>query len=276
MSIAGGFSQTAEKTGAEYGCNAMQIFTKSPRSRTVKPIDPADAENFKKLCQHYEIKHIITHSSYLLNFGKPLSEVPWALRDLTLDFERLHTLGGHGIVVHIGKSLDANRTEAIQNVAENAKKILEHTQNTPLDYILENTAGQGSEIGFRLDELALVWKQLRSHSPRIKSCLDTAHIWAAGYDIGSESSVKKFLQEYNEAIGLSTLACIHFNDSKKELGSRVDRHANLGDGFIPLEGLVSLAKFAMQNQVPLILETPEKDGKTHLQDIEKLRELLKS
>lgn len=274
MSIAGGFAQAAAKTGQEFGCNAMQIFTKSPRSRMVKPLDPADVVDFKKFCKQYNIKHVVAHSSYLLNFGKPASQVPWALKDILLDFERLHTLGGHGIVVHIGKSLDGEREPAIRNVIENAKRIIDLTAKTGMQYILENTAGQGSEIGFQLEELALIWKELKGFSPRIRSCLDTAHIWAAGYDIGTAEGAKKTLQEYDQLIGTDTLSCFHFNDSKKLLASRVDRHDNIGRGNIALPGLKAIAQFAEKNSIPMILETPEKDGMTHLDDITTVREKL--
>lgn len=271
MSIAGGFAQAAQKTGGELGCNAMQLFTKSPRSRMVKPIDPADAELFKQYCAEYEIKHVVAHSSYLLNFGKPATQVPWALNDILLDFERLFMIGGDGIVVHIGKSLDGDRDTAVRNVIENAKIIVDRTEKTGLQYILENTAGQGSEIGFQLEELARIWKELKHFSPRIKSCLDTAHIWAAGYDIGTEKGAKETLKTYDQLIGTDTLSCFHFNDSKKLLGSRVDRHDNIGAGNIGLEGLKTIAGFAESKSIPLILETPEKDGRTHLDDVKTVK-----
>ncbi|MFO0780409.1 MAG: deoxyribonuclease IV [Candidatus Gracilibacteria bacterium] len=275
MSIAGGFAQAALKTGQEFACNAMQIFTKSPRSRMVKAIDPVDAKQFREYCRKYKIQHVVAHSSYLLNFGKKNSQIPWAISDIMLDFERLHALGGHGVVVHIGKSLEGERKTAITNVIENAKIIIEKTRHIGLEYILENTAGQGSEIGFQLEELGEIWKALKPFSPRIRSCLDTAHIWAAGYDISTSQGVKNTLKVYDELIGLDTLSCFHFNDSKKTLASRVDRHDNIGSGTIALEGLQAIAEFAKRKSIPLILETPEKDGKTHLDDILTVRGMLK-
>jgi len=267
MSIAKGFAEAARITGEDFGCNAMQIFTKSPRSRTVKAIDPTDAAEFKANCKKYDIKHVVAHSSYLLNFGKPISQVTWALRDIKTDFERLHTLGGQGVVVHIGKSLEDDRAESIQNVIENAKIVIEETKHTNLEYILENTAGQGSEIGYELEELREVWKGLHGFSPRLKSCLDTAHIWAAGYDISTPANVEKTLKTYDQLIGTKTLSCFHFNDSKKDLGSRVDRHDNLGNGLIGIEGLKAIAHFAEKHSIPFVLETPEKDGMKHLDDV---------
>lgn len=271
MSIAEGFSEAARRTHSEFDCNAIQLFTKSPRGRLVKLINPEDAKTFKELCAKNGIQYVIAHSSYLLNFGKPMSRIPWALVDIKTDFARLASLGGRGVIVHIGKSLESDRSTAIQNVIENAKRVIDETAHTNLEYILENTAGQGSEIGFRLDELALVWKGLKGFSPRLRSCLDTAHIWAAGYDIGTGKGVEETLKEYDQMVGIKTLSCFHFNDSKKELGSKVDRHANLGDGFIGLEGLQTIAIFAEKNSIPLILETPEKDGKDHHDDLKVLR-----
>jgi deoxyribonuclease IV len=275
MSIAGGFTQAAQKTGQDLQGHAMQIFTKSPRGGNIKPIDPDDSAQFKALCQEYAIQHVFAHSSYLLNFAKAIGDAEWMLKDIMTDFKRLHILGGKGVVVHIGKSLLDDRKNAIKNVIENAKYIIEATAKTePLDYILENTAGQGSEIGFKLEELAEVWRGLEGFSPRIKTCLDTAHIWAAGYDIGTKATAQKLWQEYDEMIGIKNLACLHFNDSKKPLDSRLDRHENIGDGFIGLEGLTELANLAAKKSIPLILETPEKDGKMHGDDAETIKKMI--
>lgn len=294
MSIAGGFAQAAEKTGKEFGANAMQIFTKSPRGGIVKPIDSADAESFKALCAQYKIQYVIAHSAYLLNFAKSVKSLPWMKQNILTDFQRLHMLGGKGVIVHIGKSLDNDRQQAIQNVIDNAKYIVDQTQKlthtgyvgvensaapSGLEYILENTAGQGSEIGYRLEELAQVWKGLHGFNPRIRSCIDTAHIWGAGYDISDNAGAEKFLHDYDEAIGLKTVSCFHFNDAKKECGSKTDRHENIGDGMIGdgmmgLEGLATIAKYAHAHKIPLILETPEKDGKTHLDDLKTVRKIL--
>lgn len=290
MSIAGGFAQAAEKTGKQYGANAMQIFTKSPRGGNVKPIDPTDAEKFKTFCAEYKIQYVIAHSAYLLNFGKSVKSLPWMKQNILSDFQRLHMLGGKGIIVHIGKALDGERQQAIQNVIDNAKYIVDQTEKLThdgykgvessaaplgLEYILENTAGQGSEIGYRLEELAQIWKGLHGFSPRIRSCIDTAHVWGAGYDISDKSAAEKFLKDYDEAIGLNTVSCFHFNDSKKECGSKLDRHENIGSGMITsgftgVEGLKTIAQYAKKHKTPLILETPE-DTKTHLEDINTVR-----
>lgn len=264
MSIAGGFSQAARKTGEVYGVNAMQIFTKSPRGGAVKPLDPDDGAQFKELCQIHKIEHVFAHSSYLLNFAKSIEKFPWMKENILLDFQRLHLLGGRGVVVHIGKALETEREEALAIIVENAKKIIDLTHEHPLWYILENTAGQGSEIGYELEELSKIWKGLEGFSPRIKTCLDTAHIWAAGYEIGTKSGAEKVWNLYDQTIGIKNLACLHFNDSKKECKSHLDRHENIGRGMIGIEGLSTLARLASAKHIPLILETPDEEdrGKT--------------
>lgn len=268
MSIAKGFAETARVSGEVLKAHAMQFFTKSPRSRAVKELNAEDVLQFHFFCQKYKLSYLIVHSSYLLNFASESSKIPWAFKDILLDFERLKALGGHGVIVHIGKSLNDHRSKAIECVVENTKRVLDLTEPTGLEYILENTAGQGSEIGFRFDELGQIWKALKGFNPRLRSCLDTAHVWAAGYDFSTLEGFHQMLREYDENIGLDTLSCFHFNDSLKVCGSRVDRHANIGDGMIPLEGLKRLAQWACDNGVPLILETPEIKGKTHLDDID--------
>lgn len=267
MSIAKGFADAARITGEVFQAHAMQFFTKSPRGRAFKMLNLEDVKLFQLFSQKYQLRYIIVHSSYLLNFAADADKIPWAFDDILLDFRRLQALGGHGVVVHIGKSLNDDRSKAIQKVIENTKRVLDLTENTGLDYILENTAGQGSEIGFRFEELGQIWKGLKGFNPRLKSCLDTAHVWAAGYDFSHEQGVQQMLQEYDELIGLNTLSCFHFNDSLKLCGSRVDRHANIGDGKIGLEGLKALARWAATHQVPLILETPETKEKDHAHDI---------
>jgi len=252
----------------------MQIFTKSPQGGPVKAIDPNDAQRFKELCKKYKIRFVVAHSSYLLNFAKPLKDVPWMRQNLLTDFERLHMLGGHGVVVHIGKFLDAKREYGIKNVIENAKIIIEATKHTNLEYILENTAGQGTEIGHEFEELGLIWKGLKGFSPRLRSCLDTAHAWGAGYRIGTQEGAQKMLKEYDQLVGTKNLSCVHFNDSAKACGSRVDRHENIGHGLIGMDGLTTIAGFAEEKSIPLILETPEKEGRTRLKDVEKVRAVI--
>jgi deoxyribonuclease-4 len=280
ISIGAGFSAAANKIGGDYRCNVMQIFTKSPQGGQVKAINAEDAARFRELRDRYGIRAVIAHSSYLLNLAKPLESVPWMENNILQDFERLAVLGGDGVIVHIGKALASDRDAAIHTVIENAKRIINATakltsaSGRPLEYILENTAGQGSEIGYLFEELSLIWKGLRGFSPRLRVCLDTAHAWGAGYDLGTKKGALETLRLYDQTVGLETLACFHFNDSKKNRGSRVDRHDNIGSGLIGLAGLTEIAKYAKLKSIPLILETPEQSGTERLEDIKKVRAMV--
>lgn len=287
MSIDRGFAEAAIKAGKTYGANALQLFTKSPRSRVVKPLNPQDAKAFRDNCRELKIRFVVAHSSYLINIAKPLSQAPWMLTDLKTDFERLAALGGDGVVVHIGKMLEQGLDQSIDHLVSNTQKVLEETatylsENQAHEHapylIFENTAGQGTELGSTLEEITLIWTKLKKSQPehfkRIKFCLDTAHLWGAGYDLSSRDSVNRFFNAFDSAVGLKHLACLHFNDSKKERGSKVDRHDNLLQGQIGKEGLKAIVKFAEINNIPLILETPEKDGHTHLGDLNIVREQL--
>jgi len=267
MSIAGGFAQAAKRAGEEYHANAMQIFTKSPRSRHARKLDPEDVRDFKNYCEKYRISYVVAHSSYLLNFAKPISEVTWAVNDITSDFERLSVLGGTGVIIHVGKSVKTGIEDALRNVAENAKIIIEKTEKSGLQYIIENTAGQSGEIGYNLEQLSHVWKQLKGFSPRIKFCLDTCHLWGAGYNLSDDESRKKLFHEFDQLIGLDQISCFHLNNSKYLCASHMDRHEHLQTGQIKPEAMLDIAKQAAKYSIGLIVETPEKGGLTRLDDL---------
>jgi len=272
MSIAEGFGAAARKAVDEYGANAMQIFTKNPRGRGVKQIADSDLESYKKYKKR--LKFVIAHSSYLLNFGKPMSEIPWAERDLLTDFERMEVLEGDGIVVHVGKAMGGDEQKAFKNITENAKIIIDKTAKTDIGYFLENTAGQGTELGYTLEHLSKINKEMAPAGRRFAFCLDTAHLWAAGFNLSTPKSAGKVLTEIEQAIGAKHIACFHFNDSKKELGTRVDRHDNLGKGQIPLEGLAEILNYAVKKSIPVILETPDKAPEDRKNDLIVLHRLL--
>ncbi len=254
-SIAKGFLQAVQSV-EDWGGNAVQIFLKSPRSyRHTKQLTEEEALIVKMRLQEKDI-FLIGHCSYLLNFAKPLEDFRYVADSLVDDMKKIYALGGVGIVLHIGKYLDMSKQESFANIKQSLEYVLDATPQGA-KIVLENTAGQGTEIGFRLSELAELFDALERH-PRIGFCLDTCHAFAAGYDLGSSAGAKSWLQEFDERIGLERLVCFHLNDAKKEVGSRVDRHEDLGQGKIGLEGIKQIVGFAYQNQKPLILETPAK------------------
>lgn len=269
-SIAKGFLQ-AVTTVEDWGGNAVQIFLKSPRSyRYAKNLTQEEAQQVRARLQEKDI-FLIGHCSYLLNFAKPLQEFAYVADSLVDDMKKISALGGAGIVLHIGKYLEMEKKEAFANIKQSLEYVL---QATPEDakIVLENTAGQGTEIGFRLPELEELFDALERH-PRIGFCLDTCHAFAAGYDLTSKDGVQSWLDEFDQRMGIQRLVCFHLNDAKKIVGSRVDRHEDLGAGKIGLAGIAEIVRFAYAQKKPLILETPAKLS-SYAQQIELVRGFL--
>lgn len=252
MSIGKGFLHAYEEA-KEIGGNALQIFTKNPRGRASKPLDMNDAKN----CQTFQKEHhffAVAHCSYLLNFAKSFISDPWPNESLIDDIEKIDVIGGCCVVLHIGKKLELSDEEATKNIVANIQYVLDKTGNKKTYILLENTAGQGTEIGFRFEELGKLIKAINHH--RVKVCFDTCHVFSAGYDLRGKEEVKRTMKEFDEKIGLQHLIMFHLNDSKKGLGSQVDRHEDIGHGTIGLEGILEICRFADTNNIPCILETP--------------------
>lgn len=256
MSMAKGFPAAADRTHEELACNAMQVFLKSPRSSSSKPLSDENAQLFQAKCKEYGIEFVIGHASYLLNFAKPVDpKDPWPSNNLKDDLTKLGRLGGHGLVYHVGKQLKMERNEALNNLYTNLKDLLKTAEASNVPILLENASGQGTEIGLKLEELQEILEAM-NWPDYLKVCLDTCHAFAAGYDLRDAKSVQAFFDQIEATIGLDTVTCFHFNDSKKELGSCRDRHANIGQGEIGAEGLQAFAKLAVKHSKPILLETP--------------------
>jgi len=258
MSISGGFTAAMREAHEVLDANAMQIFMKSPRGKGKSKLTPDEAREFKAYAKEIGFKYTVVHCSYLLNFAKKGQR--WALDSLIEDLNGAEMLGASGVVLHVGKHLDNSYEDAFEFLIPNLKTVLAETSS---NLILENTAGQGTEMGRSFEELAEIMSVLGDK--RVRICLDTCHSWAWGYDWGDPGAV---FEEFDRVIGLSNLDVIHLNDATKERGSRVDRHANLGDGEIGEDRLEKIVKFAGEKSIPLILETPERYGKTHKDDVE--------
>ncbi|MBT4055861.1 deoxyribonuclease IV [Candidatus Peregrinibacteria bacterium] len=244
------------KSIKEIGGNVAQIFLKNPRGRVGKSLDEDDAEKTRKYLKENKM-FLVGHCSYLLNFAKPFGKTPWAVESLIDDMKRMSKLGGVGVVLHIGKFLDYSKEEAFENIKKNISKVLKATpEETYL--IWENTAGQGTEIGFRFEELAELYEKVGKNK-RIRFCLDTCHSHAAGYDLSTKQGVREWKDAFDKLIGWNKVVCIHLNDCKKEAGSRVDRHEDLGHGTIGNLGLKEIVRIAKDSGIPLILETPTRD-----------------
>lgn len=283
QSIAKGFYNAVQNTVNYYNTNALQIFLKSPQILTFCKIKDEEADKTKQFIVENNI-FLVGHCSYLLNFAKNQNFTEtddikkkgnWAVNSLVDDLISINKIGGYGVVLHTGKYTTNSKEESIIMIAKNIKKAIYDLEFKLKDYtklpyiIIENTSGQGTEIGTTIEELSEIYKLL-DKNPRIKFCIDTAHAFASGYDIRTEAGFNKYIKKFDKLIGIENIGLFHFNDSKKDLGSRVDRHDSIGMGLIGEDGLKRIAEYAKNKTIPIILETPDKEI-SHLEDIKKVK-----
>ncbi|TVQ82310.1 MAG: deoxyribonuclease IV [Bacteroidetes bacterium] len=257
VSASGGV-ENAPVNAAAIGATAFALFTKNQKQWFAKPLTDENIENFKANCEKhgYTPEQILPHDSYLINLGHPEEEGLKKSRRAFLDeMQRCEQLGITMLNFHPGSHLKKiSEDDCLQRIAESVNMALQKTKGVTA--VIENTAGQGSNMGYRFEHLARII-ELTDDKSRVGVCIDTCHSWAAGYDFGSEEGYEKLWKEFDDIVGLNYLKGMHLNDAKKELGSRIDRHAPLGKGFIGEEGFIRLMKDPRLDSIPMILETPE-------------------
>ena len=261
INISHGFV-TAPWYAQSLGCGIFQIFLGAPQQVLSKAKQKDDLIKFGEEINKRKLKMVI-HGSYTINLCHPKKSKKYqaSIKSLIQDLNASVDIGNNclGVIIHMGKNIPENKLsdeQALNNYVIGLQDALSSTpKNTYI--ILETGASQGSEIASEIDGLAeIYWKLSETERDRIFFCIDTCHIWATGYDISSPVGVKRFFNEFNDKIGVEKIICIHFNDSKTGLESCVDRHADLGYGFIKADGLKAVAQFAQTNKIPLIMETP--------------------
>ena len=270
MPSSGGLGNALRK-GREIGCTAVQVFTSSPQMWKSSPVTPEKVSDFKKAQEETGITEVVTHDSYLIN----LCAVDPAMREKSISglTDELHRSAQYGIryvVSHMGAHMGVGCEPGLQAVAESAKKVLENSPEG-VTLLMETTAGQGSALNSKFEELARLLELMGGHE-RLAVCLDTCHIFVGGYDIRDEASYRRTFEEFNRLIGLDRLRVIHCNDSKKGLGSHVDRHAHIGKGEIGLKAFELLVNDPRFERIPILIETPEDDLK-HADNLKVLMDL---
>jgi deoxyribonuclease IV len=269
VSIAGGYLNALVEA-KRLGIDAIQIFTKNQRFWKERVVAEDEGRAFRREAGRYGVKQVFSHAIYLISLGSENDEiVEKSVLSLAAELERCHALGLTHTVLHPGSAGKAPIDKAIMKIGDNIRKVLEATPGNPVKILLENTAGQGSSVGGRIEHIADLIDYIGS--PRIGLCIDTCHAYAAGYDIRSEADAEAFFNLIDRRIGLSRLLCFHLNDSKGALGSRLDRHAHIGDGHLGLAPF----RFVVNNfrMIPKVLETP-KEGEADLKNLTVLRGLL--
>ncbi|MFW6257750.1 MAG: deoxyribonuclease IV [Prolixibacteraceae bacterium] len=256
VSAAGGV-ENAPINAHETGATAFALFTKNQRQWKARPLSDKTIKAFKENCLKYGYRpcQILPHDSYLINLGHPEKEALQKSRDAFLDeMQRCEQLGLDRLNFHPGSHLKKiSEEECLVTIAESINLALDKT--TGITAVIENTAGQGSNLGFAFYQIRKIIDQVKDKS-RIGVCIDTCHAYSAGYDIKSKKGFEKVFAEFEEVIGFQYLKGMHLNDSKKALGSRVDRHESIGKGTLGLEVFERIMNDSRFDGIPLILETP--------------------
>jgi len=272
MSIAGGI-HTAVERAIRIGCTTMQMFVKNNTQWKGKPLAEKDISTYKKLLSESSIGPVVVHDTYLINLCATnkvtLKRSRVALKD---ELDRAEILGVEYLNFHPGSHMGAGEDEGIRRIAESLNIIHEQTPGHRVKSVLEATAGQGTAIGHRFEQLRAII-DLVEQRHRMAVCIDTCHIFAAGYDISTEAGYERTFNEFDDLLGLDRLVAFHVNDSKRELGSRVDRHEHIGKGRIGKVGFSLLMNDGRFRNLPKILETPK--GKDMKEDVRNMRVLRK-
>lgn len=255
--IAGGVENAPEEAYG-LGASAFALFTKSERQWRAAPLKPENIASFEQRCRKYNFSpdHILPHDSFLINLGHPESGGLEKSRKAFLDeMKRCEQLGLVLLNFHPGSSLKKiSDEECLERIAESINLALEQTKGVCA--VLENTAGQGSNLGYSFEQLAYIIERVEDKK-RIGVCIDTCHAFAAGYDIRTAAGFAETFEHFEEVIGFPYLKGMHLNDSKKGLGSRVDRHESIGKGELGMETFRMIMQDERFDDIPLILETPD-------------------
>ncbi len=274
MSIAGGLHAAIERA-CSIRCTAMQIFVKNNMQWFAHPLTRGEIHAFLNHAQRCQLAAVLAHANYLINLGATNPQFHAnSIKALTEELIRADQLELPFLVMHPGAHMGVGEEAGLRKITSSIDTIFARIQNVRTKIALETTAGQGSSLGHRFEELAFIIENVREPE-RLSVCLDTAHVFAAGYDITSDAAVKKTFREFDRIIGRERLAAIHINDSKTGRGSRVDRHAHIGQGQIGLDAFRFVMNASRFRKIPKVLETPKgKDLKEDVVNMRKLRKLI--
>lgn len=272
MSIAGGLQKAIER-GASINCTTIQIFTKSNRQWRAKPITPENAQLFKQKAKEFNIEPIVAHATYLINIGSPNDEVRnKSIEALAIELDRCHQLNIPYLILHPGSCGKITEQQCLDRVINALDSIFKQAKNNTM-ILLETMAGQGSSICYTFEHLAYIINNSK-HKKKLGICFDTCHTFVAGYDFRDKKSYESMWEQLDKIVGLEKLKVIHLNDSKKELGSRVDRHEEIGQGKLGLEPFRLLFNDPRFFDIPKILETPRDELADYARNMATIQTLL--
>ena len=273
VSIAGHIYESLERAHA-LGCNTMQIFSRNPRGWQSSKLADPDVKEFRLLKAKYGINPVVVHIPYLINLATPNDDLyNRSINAYIEDVKQVDRLGAEYLVTHLGSHVGSGETNGIKRFSDALGLISERSKPKAM-ILLENTAGSGDGIGYRFEQLKQIIESQKDPSG-IGVCLDTAHAFAAGYDIKSKTGLANTLKDFDKLLGLGRIKVIHFNDSLSEFDSHVDRHQHIGKGRIGLEAMGRIIRHPKLKNAAFILETPKDTDKDDKKNIATAKRLCK-
>ncbi len=278
LSIAGGYYKAVE-AAAELGMETVQLFTKNNNQWAAKPLTKEDVKLFRDAIERTGIQQPVAHDSYLINLASPKDEL-WqkSLDAFIVELQRAEALGLIGVVMHPGSYVESDEASGLKRIVKALDAAHRATPKFQTLTLLETTAGQGTNLGAKFEHLAEIIAGVK-HPGRVAVCVDSCHIFAAGYPLATREEYAATMRKFDRVIGLDRIRCFHLNDSKKPLGSRVDRHQHIGEGCLGLEPFRHIVNDRRFAKLPMYLETEkgERDGRDlDTINLETLRGLLNS
>lgn len=272
VSIGKGLQAAAERAG-EIGCESIQMFSSNPNSWKVKELGDKEVASFRDEIEKLGIRPVVLHTPYLLNLASSKNDI-WtnSWENLAWALEKAALIGADYTVTHIGSHGGNGFETGADRVKDGVELALARAPGTAMA-LLEAGSGGGNTIGWRFEELASILDRLDDYRGRVGVCLDTAHLWGAGYDISTAAGVGKTLTDFDRLIGLSLLKVFHLNDTQKPLGSRADRHWHIGQGNIGTEGFKAIVNHPALSNTAGILETPNMESGKDIENLSELKKL---
>lgn len=273
LSIGDGLANVPEKA-KETGCTSIQIFSGNPRGWYQKEFDKPDLALFKQKINEYDIQPVIVHMPYLPNPASPDKSLYVKSLNTLIDvLQKAEQLNAEYVNMHVGKAMGSSFERAVNRVIKAINTALKKTKKSKIILLLENTAGQGTEIGNRFEHLKTIISKI-DNKGRIGVCLDTAHLFEAGYDLRDKNRVEKTFTEFDKIVGISYLKLIHYNDSMTEFNSQKDRHQHIGKGMIGEKGMNAIINYQPLIHIPFIMETPKKKTGDDIMNLKTLKKYI--
>lgn len=258
---------------AAIGCETIQLFAANPSAWRASEMNAQVTEGFRSVVAEFDLWPVVVHTQYLLNLASPDPELQgksaFALADNML---RAHILGAQFVVTHIGSHKGSGSEQGIAQVCRSVSGVLDHSPSG-VTLLLENSAGAGNSVGSNFLDLRMILDCLPDYHDRLGICLDTAHLWGAGYDLSSPEAVVETFAAFDTIVGIQHLRLLHTNDTKVELGAKRDRHANIGTGNIGIEGFAAIVNHPALHDIHAIIETPARTIEDDRHDIQILKDL---